>query len=212
MCRLFGLHAGAEPVTASFWLLDAQDSLREQSHREPDGAGIGVFDERGEPVLDKQPLADTLAELQAQVDAFDHIYNTQRPHQGLPGRVTPLLAWEATPKADAPRPKPVRPLFDRPAPRPRPAPRVPLDLPAGARVRRVTTAGTIGLDAVTYMVDVRRAFERVLVVSDGDKIIVIDTDGEVLAEHTRPSPGIRYVGNGRPRGSRPNPEKPSPKS
>ena len=39
--------------------------------------------------LDKQPLADTLAELQAQVDAFDHIYNTQRPHQGLPGRVTP---------------------------------------------------------------------------------------------------------------------------
>ena len=36
--------------------------------------------------LDKQPLADTLAELQAQVDAFDHIYNTQRPHQGLPGR------------------------------------------------------------------------------------------------------------------------------
>ena len=43
MCRLFGLHAGAEPVTATFWLLDAPDSLREQSHREPDGAGIGVF-------------------------------------------------------------------------------------------------------------------------------------------------------------------------
>ena len=33
--------------------------------------------------LDKQPLADNLAELQAQVDAFDHIYNTERPHQGL---------------------------------------------------------------------------------------------------------------------------------
>jgi transposase InsO family protein len=29
--------------------------------------------------LDKQPLADTLAELQTQVDAFDHIYNTERP-------------------------------------------------------------------------------------------------------------------------------------
>jgi putative transposase len=39
--------------------------------------------------LDKQPLAASLAELQAQVDAFDHIYNTERPHQGLPGRVTP---------------------------------------------------------------------------------------------------------------------------
>lgn len=35
--------------------------------------------------LDKQPLAESLAQLQAQVDAFDHIYNTQRPHQGCPG-------------------------------------------------------------------------------------------------------------------------------
>ncbi len=162
--------------------------------------------------LDKQPLADTLAELQAQVDAFDHIYNTQRPHQGLPGRVTPLTAWEATPKADAPRPKPVRPLFDRPAPRPRPTPPLPLDPPAGTRVRTVSTAGTIGLDSITYMVDVHRAFEHVLVISDGDTIIVTDTHGEVLAEHTRPAPGIKYVGNGRPRGQRPNPEKPSPKS
>ena len=66
--------------------------------------------------LDKQPLADTLAELQAQVDAFDHIYNTQRPHQGLPGRVTPLAAWEATPKADPPRPKPDRPIYEPPVP------------------------------------------------------------------------------------------------
>ncbi|GAB5010906.1 integrase core domain-containing protein [Mycobacterium avium subsp. hominissuis] len=162
--------------------------------------------------LDKQPLAETLDQLQAQVDAFDHIYNTERPHQGLPGRVTPLTAWDATPKAEAPRPKPVRPLFDRPAPRVRTAPRAPLDLPVGTVMRRVTTAGTIGLDSVTYMVDVQRAFEHVLVVSDGDKIIVIDTDGEVLAEHTRPSPGITYVGNGRPRGPRPKPEGSSPKS
>lgn len=57
MCRLFALHAGADPVTASFWLLDAPDSLREQSHRNPDGAGIGVFTAGGEPVLDKQPIA-----------------------------------------------------------------------------------------------------------------------------------------------------------
>ena len=162
--------------------------------------------------LDKQPLANTLAELQAQVDAFDHIYNTERPHQGLPGRVTPLTAWEATPKAEAPRPKPVRPLFDRPAPRPQPAPRAALDLPAGTLVRRVNSAGTIGLDSVTYMVDVRRAFEHVLVVSDGDTIIVTDAHGEVLAEHTRPAPGIKYVGNGRPRGPRPKPEEPSPMS
>lgn len=57
MCRLFGLHAGSDPVTATFWLLDAPDSLRQQSHREPDGAGIGVFGPDEAPVLDKQPIA-----------------------------------------------------------------------------------------------------------------------------------------------------------
>jgi transposase InsO family protein len=159
--------------------------------------------------LDKQPLAESLAELQTHVDAFDHLYNTQRPHQGLPGRVTPLTAWEATPKADPPRPKPDRPLYQPRVPSRDRLPRAkpPTDLPAGTYARTVGTSGTIGLDKVTYMVDVRRAFEQVLVVSEGDKtgakIIIIDLQGEVLAEHTRPAPGIKYVGNGRPRGPRP---------
>jgi transposase InsO family protein len=63
--------------------------------------------------LDKQPLADSLDALQVQVDAFDRVYNTQRPHQGLPGRVTPQAAWDATTKADPPRPQPERPRLDR---------------------------------------------------------------------------------------------------
>lgn len=57
MCRLFGLGAGSEPVTATFWLLQAPDSLRVQSHREPDGTGLGYFDAEGHPHIDKQPLA-----------------------------------------------------------------------------------------------------------------------------------------------------------
>ncbi|OBH25617.1 class II glutamine amidotransferase [Mycobacterium sp. E1715] len=57
MCRLFGLHAGTDVCTATFWLLDAPDSLAEQSRRNPDGTGVGVFDERGRPQLDKQPMA-----------------------------------------------------------------------------------------------------------------------------------------------------------
>lgn len=57
MCRLFGLSAGGEPVSATFWLLQAPDSLRVQSHREPDGTGLGYFDREGYPHLDKQPLA-----------------------------------------------------------------------------------------------------------------------------------------------------------
>ncbi len=55
MCRLFGLTAGAEPVRATFWLLDAPDSLEVQSRRNADGSGIGFFDPAGAPVLDKQP-------------------------------------------------------------------------------------------------------------------------------------------------------------
>jgi transposase InsO family protein len=164
--------------------------------------------------LDKQPIADTLAELQAQVDAFDHVYNTERPHQGLPGRVTPLTAWEATPKADPPRPKSDRPAYAVPAPSPYRLPRAqpPADLPADTRARTVSTAGTIHLDSVTYRVDAQRAFQQVLAVTVDDQIIITDLQGEVLAEHTRPAPGIRYVGNGRPRGPRPRTGRPSPKS
>ncbi|HTX97306.1 MAG TPA: class II glutamine amidotransferase [Mycobacterium sp.] len=57
MCRLFGLHAGTDVCTATFWLLDAPDSLAEQSRRNPDGTGLGVFDEHGRPQLQKQPMA-----------------------------------------------------------------------------------------------------------------------------------------------------------
>ena len=35
---------------------------------------------------------------------------------------------------------------------------------------------------------------------------------EILAEHTRPAPGIRYIGNGRPPGTRPKNPGASPKS
>ena len=55
MCRLFGLSSGAVRVRATFWLLDAPDSLEAQSHRNVDGSGIGFFDADGAPVVDKQP-------------------------------------------------------------------------------------------------------------------------------------------------------------
>lgn len=57
MCRLFGLHAGTDVCTATFWLLDAPDSLADQSRRNPDGTGLGVFDEHGRPQVYKQPMA-----------------------------------------------------------------------------------------------------------------------------------------------------------
>ena len=57
MCRLFGMSAGAERASATFWLLDAPDSLSVQSHREPDGTGLGWFDEGERPRVSKQAIA-----------------------------------------------------------------------------------------------------------------------------------------------------------
>ncbi len=57
MCRLFGMSVGARRARATFWLLDAPDSLAAQSHREPDGTGLGWFDERGAAQVRKQPIA-----------------------------------------------------------------------------------------------------------------------------------------------------------
>ena len=56
MCRLFGLTSAPKPTLATFWLLDAPDSLAEQSRREPDGTGLGYFED-GEPVVRKAPDA-----------------------------------------------------------------------------------------------------------------------------------------------------------
>jgi len=57
MCRLFGMSGGPRRVRATFWLLEAPDSLAQQSRREPDGTGVGCFDEHGHPHVFKQPLA-----------------------------------------------------------------------------------------------------------------------------------------------------------
>ena len=152
--------------------------------------------------LDKQPLAASLGQLQAQVDAFDRTYNTERPHQGLPGRVTPQTAWQATEKAEAPRPKPEEPFFAQATVKRLRPMTVPTDLPAGTTVKKLTTAGTFYLAGVHYKVDARYGLQQVLVIVDNNNITVADLEGEILIEHTRPEPGITYVGNGKPRGRR----------
>jgi glutamine amidotransferase len=57
MCRLFGLSGGSHRVHATFWLLEAPDSLAVQSRREPDGTGLGYFEADGTPTVVKQPVA-----------------------------------------------------------------------------------------------------------------------------------------------------------
>lgn len=57
MCRLFGLHSGRARTHATFWLLNAPESLLEQSRREPDGTGVGIFTPEGHPKVEKQAVA-----------------------------------------------------------------------------------------------------------------------------------------------------------
>ncbi|HEY1776813.1 MAG TPA: class II glutamine amidotransferase [Solirubrobacteraceae bacterium] len=57
MCRLFALSGAPRRVRATFWLLQADDSLVAQSHREPDGTGLGYFGADGRAHVDKRPTA-----------------------------------------------------------------------------------------------------------------------------------------------------------
>jgi predicted glutamine amidotransferase len=57
MCRLFGLHGGDRRVRACFWLLEAPQSLALQSRSQPDGYGIGTFEEDGSPEVERGVMA-----------------------------------------------------------------------------------------------------------------------------------------------------------
>ncbi|MBX6390254.1 MAG: class II glutamine amidotransferase [Frankia sp.] len=56
MCHMFALSSGAEPVAATFWLLDSPDSERAASLAQPDGAGLAIFTEAGRPHVIKQAI------------------------------------------------------------------------------------------------------------------------------------------------------------
>jgi glutamine amidotransferase len=62
MCRLFGMSGGTREVQATFWLLDAATSLVLQSETQPDGVGLGTFDDDGEPNVLRRPIAANRSE------------------------------------------------------------------------------------------------------------------------------------------------------
>ena len=57
MCRLFGMSGGRRRMHATFWLLDAPDSLAAQSRQNPDGYGLATFAEDGTPEIKKRAAA-----------------------------------------------------------------------------------------------------------------------------------------------------------
>jgi transposase InsO family protein len=139
--------------------------------------------------LDKQPLADTLEQLQTQVDEFDVIYNTARPHQALPGRITPQQAWDATPVAEPPRPA---------------SPHQPIPEPGeDVRIKKVQDSGSVEFRGVRFGLGRAFAGDHVRVQDTGPTVQVFDLAGTLIIEHPWPGPGVTYVSNGRPRGRKP---------
>ena len=137
--------------------------------------------------LDKQPLAVNLEQLQAQVDAFDAIYNAERPHQALPGRITPQQAWDATPAVEPPRPA-----------APTPPPAVTDDI----RVKIVQDSGSVEFRGIKFGIGRALGGHRVCVMDAGKTVMIFDLHGTLIIEHPWPKPGATYVSNRRPRGPR----------
>jgi transposase InsO family protein len=117
--------------------------------------------------LDRQPQAQSLSELQGQLDTFLHYYNNVRPHRALDGR-TPLQAYSARVKA--------KPAGSPPA--------------TYFRVRndKVDETGKVSLrhDSRLYKIGLGRAHKGraiKLLIAD-ENIRVIDSQGELIRELT----------------------------
>lgn len=136
--------------------------------------------------LNAQPQAATVAELQALLDRFREIYNTQRPHRSL-GRRTPAEVWAAQPAATPAR------AADQPRTR----------ITAG----RVDAGGTLGVGRrVAIHIGVEWAHHHLTLIRRGEEATVIaTTTGEIVRElvidperRNQPS-GKRRGGPRRPR-------------
>jgi transposase InsO family protein len=130
--------------------------------------------------LAKKPSVATLAELQAQIDRFVHIYNEERPHtaRGCP----PMQAWRALDKATID-------LDGQP-------------LLAHTKVRRdrvdATGSFTLRYRSKLHHVSVGREHKgkRVLILMADLDVRVIDDDG-VMIRHLELDPSVNYQGRSR---------------
>lgn len=119
--------------------------------------------------LARQEPARTLTELQAQLDAFAHYYNTRRPHGALNGR-TPLQAYSVRIKA-------------------RPASHTAPDTHFRVREDKVDTKGKVTLrhESRLYHIGIGRAHKNrpiKLLIADRDIRVIDLQTGELLRELT----------------------------
>ena len=125
--------------------------------------------------LDKQPLRRDARGAAGPGRRFDRIYNTERPHQALPGRITPAQAWEATPKAEAPRPR--RPAMRR-------------WLRDGVRLTRIRDNGTVFARGTRFHVSRTLSGDVVSLVETETSLQVFDESGH--PPHRAPLAGTRH--------------------
>jgi transposase InsO family protein len=116
--------------------------------------------------LDRHP-ADTIDQLQAHLDEFRRIYNTERPHRAL-GRRTPQTVYDSRPKAAPTKPGP--------------------NIATHYRVRRdrIDTNGTITVRYASRLHHIglgrTHAGTRVLVLAHERDIRVLTENGELLRQ------------------------------
>jgi transposase InsO family protein len=137
----------------------------------------------------------SIEDAQAQLDAWVHHYNYERPHQSL-GGVAPIERFQLA----APRQKPATPLT---------APETVVAL-GPVTTRRVSTKGTIGFATVSYKVGVWLAGQTVEVTCEGG-LVQIHHRGVLIATHARRHP-IDKQRAGVERGRKPRPSRPSASS
>lgn len=140
--------------------------------------------------LRTQPAAGTIAELQAQLDAFVDIYNHHRPHRSLPHRTTPAVAYTTRPKA--------QPGNDHP------------DSEFRVRHDRIQSGNvSLRVDGHMHHIGLGRTLDgtRIILLIHGYDVRVIHAaTGEIIRTLTI-DPDKRYHGTGRPPGGPKGPRK-----
>jgi hypothetical protein len=130
--------------------------------------------------LRRRDLAATIAELQSQLDEFCHLYNHQRPHQGI-GRAIPVDRWNAS-------------IAARPADEPLPHPsyiehRYDTQVSAGGIVNADRTAIHLGVEWA--------GLDATVLINTSHATVLIDGQ---LVRHLKLDRSSRYQPSGRPRG------------
>jgi transposase InsO family protein len=165
-----GAYRGHGRVALEIELAALHISFRHSRPYHPQTCGkVERFHQTEKKWLAKQPAAETVTELQAQLDTFADYYNTRRPHRAL-NRKTPAVAFAARPKAAPSQTGPT--IADH------------------YRVRHDTidTNGTITIRYQSRLHHIgigrRHAGQNVLVLVHDLEIRVVTTDGELLRELT----------------------------